>query len=120
MNNTKKKTCGECIFYHGIRDDAGICALTDKFEQTCDFVYCCKSFHPAPPITKGDKIKQMSNSKLAEISVYEHKHYSKEGREYIWFSSIFAKHINCAEREDAVTIALMKLNAPAESEVEDE
>ena len=61
----KNKTCGECIFYHCIREDAGICALTDEFEQTCDFVYSCKSFLPAPPQTKGDKARQMGNTELA-------------------------------------------------------
>jgi hypothetical protein len=59
------KTCGDCIFYHPVYTDNGICTLTEEFEKTCDFVYCCKSYHPKNPLTNGDVIRQMSNEELA-------------------------------------------------------
>ncbi len=66
----ERKTCGDCIFYHGIHDDCGVCTLfeTDEtFDKTCDFVYSCKDFQPKQPITNGDRIRQMSNDELAKF-----------------------------------------------------
>lgn len=56
--NMERKRCGDCIFYHGIYDDCGVCTLceTDEtFDKTYDFVYSCKKFQPKQPITKGDR-----------------------------------------------------------------
>ena len=110
----ERKTCGDCIFYHGIRDDAGICALTDEFEQTCDFVYSCKSFSPAPPITNGDKIRTMCNDVLLQYVCL------------LPCEICPAKKIKGCNKDtwDGTTKCqqnwLDYLNAPAESEVENE
>ena len=104
------KTCGECIFYHGIRADHGVCALTEDFEKTRDFVNCCKSFQPKV-ITNGDKIIAGGNRALAEFHGklvcdvceyrYDHRCIAPQG-----------KPLTCVDGIEAW------LNAPAESEVE--
>lgn len=103
----ERKTCGDCIFYHGIYDDCGVCTLceTDEtFDKTCDFVYACEKFQPKQPMTNGDKIRQMSNDDLAKIisrSICESCIYQDED-------------CDCTNHDDGI---LAWLNAPAESEV---
>ena len=107
----KGKTCGQCRHCKDSKS-MGMCEQ-QKLCLCPEELPACSKFEPKI-ITKGDRIRQMSDEELAEMSVYEHKYYSKEGREYIWFRSIFVGHVDYAEREDAVMIALMKLNAPAD------
>lgn len=106
----ERKTCGECIFYHGIYDDCGVCTLceTDEtFDKTYDFVYSCKKFEPKQPVTNGDRIRQMSNDELAEKLVFDCG--DKDGDGYrVWYSSITEMYYFDKSEAIAATVAKLK------------
>ena len=95
------KTCGECKYFNGLAH--GFCKNKQGrlSVQMNDLI--CQNYKPKP--TNGDKIRQMSNEKLKKIidcpypddlCVHRHDEYPCE----------------CCKRD--------WLNAPAESEGEDE
>lgn len=99
----KNKTCGECKYLDGER----YCEFLD-FEPKPEMGGCA-NFEPKP--TNGDLIRQMSNEELAE------------------FISVHTICSNCPARTDeclhnASKVCKRKwlkwLNAPAESEVDNE
>ena len=106
----KQKTCGDCIFYHGIYDDCGVCTLceTDEtFDKTCDFVYSCEKFQPNRPTTNGDRIRQMSDAELAEKFVFDCG--DKDGDGYrVWYSSITEMYYFDEPEAIAATVARLK------------
>lgn len=109
------KTCGECIFYHGIYDDCGVCTLSETdetFDKTCDFVYSCKDFQPKQPITNGDVIRQMSNGVLAFLMTRLMVDGCPIGKN--------KPFDGCKISNDCTNCLKAWLNAPAESEGESE
>ena len=114
----ERKRCGDCIFYHGIYDDCGVCTLceTDEtFDKTCDFVYSCKKFQPKQPETLFDRITS-SPEVLAEKLVYQRNckmiHQNDKCTigywTFSWKSSVI-KGQSFETREEAIAATVAKL-----------
>ena len=96
------KTCGECKYYD------------PKYKFCSDDLYplefddnACEAFEPKPKNTNGDKIRQMSNEELAGKFGYPCPPLPK-------------KHCKGIDNIECTECWLNWLNAPAESEGEDE
>ena len=113
----KNKTCGECK--HLNRDLAFCRACGAKWISVKDVVNC-KYFEEITQPTNGDRIRQMSNEELAEMLVYPVKPINVNGNIYYEFTSCLLLGKSYPMREQAVFLTERQLNAPAESEGEDE
>lgn len=111
----KTKTCGECHFYE---HPAGQCSKVIEYNNCHITDKACEYFEPKPTI--GDKIRQMSNTELAEMLVYPVKPMNINGNIHYEFTSCLLLGKSYPMREQAVFLTEKRLNAPAESEVEDE
>ena len=106
----KTKTCGECRFYAKASEHCKLKGVGWKFATDNP----CSGFTPQAPLTNGDVIRQMSNEELATWGMYD-----------LGTCPTFEKRQTCpkcgecsaSEVEDCW---LNWLNAPAESEGEDE
>lgn len=101
----KNKTCEKCLYYN---------------DHMCDFNamkvqntrIACIHFDPKEkPLTNGDKIRSMSNRELAEDMVYEIGS--------MWASTLIVD-TTFETYEEAISATLAWLNAPAESEVDND
>jgi hypothetical protein len=102
------KTCGECRYYF---EQANFCRLY-AWECIEEDKGCCDDF--AKP-TNGDKIRQKSNEQFAR----DYTHYSKTHDLYVARLCPLSKQL-WTTYEEALQANLDWLNAPAESEEEDE
>ena len=110
MNN---KTCGECWWFFR---ETGSCMHSFK-PKHCSSTHSCGAFQPRKEaITKGDKIRQCGNRELAEMSIYEDT--MSDG--VIVYRSTLIVDTFFLTKNCAVSIVEAYLNAPAESEGEDE
>ena len=91
----ENKTCGECLYYDEPMCDYHAMKVVSTRKS-------CKLFDPkTPPITNGDRIRQMSNEELVKLL------------------GCTRRLANCIHLEDdypCEQCALDYLNAPAESE----
>lgn len=111
----KTKTCKECKYrysYHHDEDCNGRCKLYPMYRIPSDKCACSK-FESIPPPTVGDKIRQMSNTDLAEMLVYPVKPININGHIYHEFTSCLLLGKSYFMREQAVAITEKRLNAPA-------
>ena len=100
-----KTTCGECRFYKPYND--AICPYTHRMVMP-PMTRACSRFEPP---TKGDRIRQECNRELAEYFVYE------SGA--MWASTLIVDK-TFDTYDEAIEATEEYLNAPAESEGEDE
>ena len=104
----KNKTCGECRIYDHFHN---LCVIGGDIEPTETAKGC---FEPEV-ITNGDKIRQMSNEEFAtDYATYSHIHNLYVARLCPPSGKLYTT------MEEAIQANLAWLNAPAESEVEDE
>lgn len=101
------KTCGECKYYC---NDAAFCSHRGVgWKKKTDMI--CKDFQPIPKPTNGDVIRQGGNRDFAEYFVYE-------------TGAVFASTLIVDKTfdtyDEAVDATMDYLNAPAESEGENE
>jgi hypothetical protein len=111
---SKRKTCVECR-YQGNAKETGLC----EKRQICLYpeeLTACTKFEPIV-VTYGDRIRQMVDADLAEMLVYPVKPMNINGDIHYEFTSCLLLGKSYPMREQAVALTEKRLNAPAESEV---
>lgn len=58
----QNKVCGECVHYD---KKLGLCDSNDNFFTIISNTPACLDFEIKPPMTNGDRIRQMSNEEMA-------------------------------------------------------
>jgi hypothetical protein len=91
------------------KDTFEVC--THSMTETSMFDVACKHFAPS---TNGDKIRQLSNTDLAEMLVYPVKPMNANGNIYYEFTSCLLLGKSYPMREQAVFLTERRLNAPAD------
>lgn len=111
----ENKTCGECRFFES---KEFICCSSG--DEVAAHFNACYNFEPMPEQrpTTGDKIRQMSNTDLAEMLVYPVKPMNVNGTTHYEFTSCLLLGKSYPMREQAVFLTERRLNAPAEREAE--
>ena len=103
----KSKTCGECKHHKNNRCMLPCFTINHPAENSA-----CHRFELKEPITNGDRIRQMSNKELAEISIYGDR--MLDGK--IIYRSLFVVDDFFLTKNYAVSAVEAWLNAPAEIE----
>jgi hypothetical protein len=109
-----KKTCGECRYF--LVQNHWACQEKRSRKISYDSEICNKFALP----TVGDNIRQFSDDDIAEMLVYPVKPMNVNGNIHYEFTSCLLLGKSYSMREQAVFLTERRLNAPAESEGEDE
>jgi hypothetical protein len=109
----KTKTCGECRHFDGRYN---LCAVTSDFCTVEPDYSACDDFEQKPKPTNADRIRQMSDTDLAEMLVYPVKPMNIDGNIHYEFTSCLLLGKSYPMREQAVFLTEKRLNSPAESE----
>lgn len=99
----KTKTCGECRYFD---ERYNLCAVTSDFCTVDTGDSACDDFEQKPKPTNGDRIRQMSNEEIRDW-------YCKQIHMAV---ALLVNPMDAQYRHNV----LAWLNAPAESEGEDE
>ena len=107
------KTCGECCYFTRT-NNYDMCAMYAAVREESDCRLC--EYFTQKVVTKGDKLRQMSNDELAEA-------WSTEAFRFAWCYDCmeYCKDMNYSDNRLKCKQRMIEyLNAPAEREVKNE